>query len=85
MNKKSKKLNKFELYSDNQNKYIKELEKLSDHQLKARLIYELHYLNANYRDANWLNIEKMYKYLYWRDNLKDENDELSFEDYLNKV
>ena len=44
------------IYTDDEIEQIEELEKLSDHQLKARLVYELNKLNSNYADANASNI-----------------------------
>ena len=38
------------IYSDDEIEQIEELEKLSDHQLKARLVYELNKLNNNYHE-----------------------------------
>lgn len=71
------------IYDEDQIEEIEELEKLSDHQLKARLVYELNRLNLNYTNANALNLEKFYEYLDWCDKLKDEKEWLSFKDYQN--
>lgn len=71
------------IYDEDQIEEIEELEKLSDHQLKARLVYELNRLNLNYTDANALNLEKFYEYLNWCNKLKDEKEWLLFKDYQN--
>ena len=69
------------IYTDDEIEQIEELEKLSDHQLKARLVYELNKVNSNYADANASNIEKFYEYLNWFHDLKDEKEQMSFTDY----
>lgn len=75
-------LKETDIWDEEEISLIKELEKLSDHQLIARLVYELHNLNNNYRSANFQKIDEFLEYLAWLEKNENNNECLSYKQFL---